>query len=139
MPRCRADLALAAAGFAEDVELAVVRQDEVRLLADEQPVADLDAERRQRVDLGEQRLRIDDDAVADDAEHAVVEDARRDQVQDELPAVDVDGVPGVVAALIARDDAEMGRQQIDDLALAFIPHCAPRTAMFMATTVSYDR
>ena len=35
-------------------------------------------------------------------------------------AVDVDGVTGVVAALIARDDVEARRQQIDDLALAFV-------------------
>ena len=36
----RADLALAAPRFAEQVELAVVRQDEVRLVADDQAVAD---------------------------------------------------------------------------------------------------
>ena len=35
------------------------------------------------------------------------------------PAND-DCVAGVVAALIAGDDVEMGREQIDDLALAFV-------------------
>ena len=86
----------------------------------EQPVADLDPEPRQLVDLREQRLRIDDYAVADDARDAVVQDAGRDQMQDELLAVHVDGVPGVVSALIARDDRKLRRQQIDDLALAFV-------------------
>ena len=60
-------LPLAAPRFAQHVELAVIRQDQMRLLADEQPVADLDAQPRQLLDLGEQRLRIDDHAVADDA------------------------------------------------------------------------
>ena len=76
--------------------------------------------RGQLVDLGEQRLRIDDHAVADDADDAVVQDAGRDQVQHELLAVHVHGVAGVVAALIARDDREVRRQQVDDLALAFV-------------------
>ena len=33
---------------------------------------------------------------------------------------DVDGVAGVVSALIARDDVEARRQQIDDLSFAFV-------------------
>ena len=49
-----------------------------------------------------------------------MQDAGRNQPQHELRAVDVDGVAGVVAALIARDDVEARRQQIDDLALAFV-------------------
>ena len=84
------------------------------------PVADVDAVPRQLVDLGEQRLRIDDDAVADDAGDAGMQDAGRNQAQHELRAVDVDGVAGVVSALIPRDDREMRRQQIDDLAFAFV-------------------
>ena len=80
---------LAAARLAQQVELAVIRQDQVRLVADEQPVADLDAVLRQLVDLREERLRIDDDAVADDADDAGMQDAGRDQVQDELRAADV--------------------------------------------------
>src|SRR5438874_1543815 len=44
----------------------------------------------------------------------------RDQPQDEFPAADIHGVAGVVAALKARDDVELRRQQIDDLALAFV-------------------
>ena len=118
--RGRADLAFAAARLAQDVELAVVRQDEVGLLADQQPVADVDAQAGQLVDLREQRLRIDDHAVADDADDALVQDARRNQVQHELLAVDVHRVAGVVAALIPCDDTEVRREQVDDLPLAFI-------------------
>ena len=118
--RGRADLALAAPRFAEQVELAVVRQDEVRLVADHQPVADGDAGALELVDLGEQRLRIDDHAVADDAGDAVVQDAGRQQAQHELAPVGVDGVPGIVTALVAGDDGKIGREQVDDFALAFI-------------------
>ena len=85
-----------------------------------QPVADVDAGLRQLVDLGEERRRIDDDAVADHAGDAGMQNAGRQQTQDELAAVGVDGVTGVVAALIARDDREVRRQQVDDLALAFV-------------------
>ena len=35
-------------------------------------------------------------------------------------ALDVDGVAGVVAALIARDGREVRREHVDDLALAFV-------------------
>ena len=119
--RRRADLALAAPRLAQQIQLAVIRQDQVRLVADH--AADRRSSmpgRRELVDLGEQRLRIDDDAVADHAGDAVVEDAGRQQPQHELAAVGVHRVPGVVSALVARDDREMRRQQIDDLALAFI-------------------
>ena len=44
--RRRADLALAAPRLGQHVELAVIRQDQVRLVADQQAVADVDAERR---------------------------------------------------------------------------------------------
>ena len=63
---------------------------------------------------------IDDETVADDAGDPGMKDAGRDQTQDELRAVDVDGMAGVVSALIPRDDREMWRQQIDDFAFAFI-------------------
>ena len=119
-PRRGADAALATPRLAQQVELAVVRQDEMGLVAHEQAVADVDAGLRQLVDLGKERLGIDDDAVADDAGDAGVQDARREQAQDELASVRVDGMAGVVPALIAGDDRKIWRQQIDDLALAFV-------------------
>ena len=104
--RCRADLALAAPRLRQQVEVAVIRQDEVRLVADDNPVADVDAGAGELVDFGEQRLRIDDHAVADDARDAGMQNAGRNQPQHELRAVDVHGVPGVVSALIPGDDAK---------------------------------
>ena len=49
-----------------------------------------------------------------------MQNAGRNQPQHELRAVDVHGVPGVVAALIARDDVEARCQQVDDFAFAFV-------------------
>ena len=123
--RGRADLPLTAARLAEEIQLAMVRQDEMGLVADDQAIADGDAGALELVDLGEQRLRIDDHAVADDTGDALVQDAGRQQAQDELAARRVHGMTGVVASLVSGDDREVRRQEIDDLALAFVtPLCA---------------
>ena len=49
-----------------------------------------------------------------------MQNAGRNEPEHELRAVDVDGVSGVVSALIARDDIEAGCQQVDDFSLAFV-------------------
>ena len=49
-----------------------------------------------------------------------MEDARRDQAQDRLLAVDDERVAGVVAALEAHHRGDAVGQQIDDLAFAFV-------------------
>src|SRR5262245_1897485 len=94
-------------------------------VADEQvAMIDLDALRAQSVDFVEQRMWRDHHAVADDAGLARMGDARRNQVEHEFmidsAAANDDGMAGVVAALIASDDVEMGGEQIDDLTLAFV-------------------
>src|SRR5262249_12294594 len=85
---------------------------------------DLDALRAQSVNLIEQRLRINHHAIADDAGLARMGDARRNQVQNEFmidfATANDDGVAGVMAALIASDDVEMWREQVNDLAFAFL-------------------
>jgi hypothetical protein len=65
-------------------------------------------------------LRIDDHAVAEHARLTAMDDARRQQVQHERVVADLHRVPGVVPALITRDDVEPLREQIDDLAFTFI-------------------
>jgi hypothetical protein len=92
----------------------------VRFVADQQAAADVGAERGNLIDLLEQRLRIDHHAVADHAGDAGMEDARRDQVEDELLAVDIHGVAGVVPALITRHRGEVRGEHVNDLALALI-------------------
>ena len=74
----------------------------------------------ERVELCEEDLRVDDDAVADDRRDRGVQDPARDQLEGELLAVDHDPVPGVVAALVADDDVHLLREEICELALALI-------------------
>ena len=92
----------------------------MRLVADHDPVVDVDAGGHQLVDFAQQSLRIDDNAVADDARNARVQNAGRDQAQHELLSVHVHGVSRVVTALIARNDGEMRRDEVDDLSFAFV-------------------
>ena len=98
----------------------MIRKDQMRLVADHDPVADVDAGGHQLVDFAQQGLRIDDNAVADDARDARMQNAGRDQAQHELLSVHVHGVSRVVAALIARNDGEMRRDEVDDLSFAFV-------------------
>ena len=119
--RGRADLALAAPRLAQQIELAVIRQDQVRLVADDQPVAD-----RRRPAAASSSISAKSACGSTTTPlpmTQVMPSCRmpgRQQAQHELAAVGVDGVPGVVPALIARDDREVRRQQVDDLALAFV-------------------
>src|SRR5207237_10608628 len=71
---------------------------------------------RQRV---EQLDEVDEHSVRDDAD-ALVEDPRRDEVQDVLLALHDDGVTGVAAALEADDEVRLLGQDVDDLALALV-------------------
>src|SRR6058998_1272298 len=48
--------------FRQKIQIAVIRKNEMRLVTDDDAVVDVDAVSGQLVDLGEQRLRIDDDA-----------------------------------------------------------------------------
>ena len=82
--------------------------------------ATCDAGRFQRLDLAQQRRRIDHQAVADHGLLARAQNAARNQLQNELLLADEDRVAGVVAALIARHDVESLGEEIDDLAFALV-------------------
>ena len=118
--RCGADLPLAAPRFRQHIQLAVVREDDVRLLADQQPPVNGDAHPGQLVDLLEERLRIDHDAVADDAGDARMQNAGRDEMEDELGSLHQHRVAGVMPALVARDRRKVRRQHVDDLPFALV-------------------
>jgi hypothetical protein len=102
------------------VERAVVRHDQVRVGRDQQPLA-RDAALGETVDLGQQHLGIDDDAVADHRSTGRGEHPRRQQMKGELPAVGQDhGVAGVVAALVAHNVVDPFTEKVGDLSLAFV-------------------
>ena len=72
------------------------------------------------VHLARQMVQVDDHARAQHTDNVRVQDAGGQQVQDELALRGDDGVPGVVATLIAGHHIGVFRQQVDDAALAFI-------------------
>ena len=54
-----------------------------------------------------------------------MQDARRKEPQNYFRGADIHGVAGIVSALIARDDGEVRRQEVYDLALALISPLRP--------------
>src|SRR3954467_14654177 len=84
---------------ARAVHRLVIRQHEVRTLADVQPPLDVDSRLDESADLVEQGIGVEHDAVPDRAPHAGMQDPARDLVQHEGTVTEVDGVPGVRSSL----------------------------------------
>jgi len=115
-----ADGLAAGSGFRSELDHAVVRQDDLGAVGDEELAVHGETGFAKLFDLGEEGGGIKHDAVADDAFAAGAQNAARNELQDELFAVDDDGVTCVVAAGVAGDDIELFREDVDDLALAFV-------------------
>ena len=106
--------------FAHPLHHAVRREQHVRPVADGQNAGDFHSGRFQRFDLGEQRRRIDHQAVADHRLFARAQNAARNQLQYKFLFADKNRVAGVMSALIARDDIEPVREEVDDLPLTLV-------------------
>jgi len=120
------DLACALGRLSRRIHAAVVGHDQVRPVAEDQfRVGREGVFLLQVPDLLDEHLRVDDHAVAQHAHLVIVEDPRRDQVQDGLLSPDHDRVPRVVAALETHDGVGVFRIEVDDLALAFIAPLGP--------------
>ncbi len=105
-----------------DVDPPVVGQDHVGLFAHQElGPGRQEAAAAQVVQLFDQDGRVHDHAVADDAKLAGMEDARRDQVEDRLFALDHQSMAGVVAPVKPDDNVGLFGVQIHDLALPLIP------------------
>ena len=115
----RADLVLAARLVADAVHEAVIREHDMRAVADAD-AGEVDAARRERVHLLEHDLRVEGDAVADDAVRALEQDARRHEAQLVCFIIDDDGMAGVAAALVAHDRLSLLGEIVDDLALSLV-------------------
>ena len=116
----RADFALALAQLALFVERAVIRQDEVRAVADEQVSADRDPDFAQAVDFptsatGSMTTPL---PITQILPRRRMPEGMRCRTYF-LPPMN-DGVAGVIAALAADDDVGVAGQDIDDLAFSFI-------------------
>ena len=80
----------------------------------------VDAALLEAVDLLEQHLEVDHDAVADDRDAAGAQDAAGQQVQGVLLVADDDRVAGVVAAVELHDVVDPATQEVGGLALALV-------------------
>ena len=101
------------------VEVLVVGHDDVGIAGDLEALGG-DALLGEHVDLLEQDLGVDDAAVSDHGEGALVHDAGGNLVQGELLAVGDDGVTGVCAARITADHVKVAGDEVGDLALALV-------------------
>ena len=97
----------------------MVGHDDVRRVADDE-LRRFFAARREPVELFEERVGVDDDAVADHAALARVEYAGGQQMKDVFLVVHDDGVSGVGSALVADDHSGVRGEDVHDAALAFV-------------------
>ena len=94
-------------------------------IANEQVLIDFDSQFAQTIYLGDQRDRIDNNAISNHASFAAPEDSRRYQMQYVLDAAINDRVPGIVAALTADNNVGLGSKHVDDLPLALVAPLHP--------------
>ena len=102
------------------LQSAVVGKDHVAAVGDEQSTFDDDACCFQSVQFLDEGQWVENNATADNADDAVVENAGRDDVQDVALAAKVDGVSCVVSALVTCDAVKSFGQDIDDFSFTFI-------------------
>ena len=114
----RADRKLAEPPLARLVDREVPRHDQVGVARYVDLVGRV-AAALELVELGDQHLRVDDAAVADQARLAADDPARQRADLVRLVADD-DRVAGVRAALVAADDVGVLGEQVDDLALPLV-------------------
>ena len=81
---------------------------------------DFDALVREALHFAHEMLKVNDHTVAHHIDGVRAQNAGRQQVQNELALVVDDGVPRVVAALIADDDVIVLGKQVNHSALAFV-------------------
>ena len=117
----RAELLVRKARLFEAVLLHMVRHGDDRAVGDLQVFGrDDDALLAQARHLPRKVPDVDDHAGTHHADHAFAQNARGQQVQNELAALVDDGVPRVVAALVAADDVVVLGQEVDHAPLALI-------------------
>ena len=115
-----ADAPLARLGFRRAVQRRVIRHDQVRVLGDVEVAVQGDPALHQRLHLLDHGRGVHHHPAADHAPAARAEDARGQRLEDELLAPHHDGVPGVVAALIAHHRVHVRGQHVHQLALGLV-------------------
>ena len=113
-------LVLALGGLVGAVEHAVGRQNEMGAAADVEARGDVVAGGFEFAGFCHEEVGRDDAAVAYDVRFAFIEDARRNGAQHEFLSVEDNGVAGVGASGKAGDYVVARREEIHDLAFAFV-------------------
>ena len=100
-------------------------------VADVQPVANIDPLAPQRINLFQQRRRVNHDAIADDRMHALAKNPGRHQRELVRRTVDDNRMARVRPSLIPHDNVVPVAQKVDDLPLRLVAplqaHHARRT------------
>jgi hypothetical protein len=116
-----ADLVLALEQLAGAVQLAMIGQNHVRRLAQDEILrCHLDAVLAQSFHFADQADGVADDAIADDAQLVLAQYAGGDEMQDGFLALDDDSMPGVVPAGVTHDHVRLLGEHVNDLAFAFV-------------------
>ena len=127
----RADLLRAQSRFTSLVERNVVRHDERAVARNTQTLFNIGhAYSVEFVDFAEESFRREDNAVADIAGARSMHDARGDQTQDGLLAVNDEGMPGIMAAVEAHHPEACSVSQSTILPLPSSPQLIPTIAQF---------
>ncbi len=92
----------------------------MRPVRDENSSRRVDAAIGEAVELREKSLGIEHDAVADDACHPWMQNARRNLPQNELTVADDDGMARVRPALVANDEIGPLGHDVDELTFTFV-------------------
>ena len=116
-----ADLMLAEEAFGHLVQHAMVRSDDMRAFAHQQPGA-VHATALQTIDFFEQHFRIHDHAIADNRSRGRADDAGGQQVQRIRFVTNDHGMARIVAAIETRNIVDLGADKIGRLALTFVAH-----------------
>src|SRR4029077_9830173 len=102
------------------IEQAVVRQNQVSAVADQQIPANCNPQFAQAIDFAKQCNRVDNNAVSNHANLAASQNSRGDQVKNVFNATMEDSVSGIIAALAANNNVNLCGKHVDDLALTFV-------------------
>ena len=120
------DRELAPGLFLGGIKIAVIRQDDMGPVGDEEVVrTDGDTLTFQGSDLLYQAEGIEDHPITNHILFAGPENAGRDKVEDVFVLADNDGVSGIVAALAADNEVGTLCQVVNNLAFAFVTPLEP--------------
>jgi hypothetical protein len=117
---CGAKFFFAEQRFASLIKCPMIRQGDVRFIANKEPTAEINVALLEMLDFVDNRAGINDHSSANDTAGAGMENPRRDLMKDVFLLIDYDRVSGVCSALTANHHVHLGGQEVDDLAFALI-------------------